>query len=169
MGDTSKPVSGLTSLEQIPVCKQDPSLERLTLRMDLTNQLEPAMFPAGEKELPKGHIDPDLAGLKKTEWKLADQHYKNICRVPTRDKQTGNYALFATTTPGNGATIEDKFPQCDPYGGSVKFNLPTPLSTAAVEYLANIAPDAVDDPWVRIVIPHELTHLVFDTAVSTRR
>jgi len=30
---------------------------------------------------------------------------------------------------------------------------------------ANIAPDAVDDPWVRIVIPHELTHLVFDTAV----
>ncbi len=31
---------------------------------------------------------------------------------------------------------------------------------------ANIAPDAVDDPWVGIVIPHELTHLVFDTAVK---
>ncbi|MES2208954.1 MAG: peptidase MA family metallohydrolase [Chloroflexota bacterium] len=30
---------------------------------------------------------------------------------------------------------------------------------------ANISPDAVDDPWVGIVIPHELTHLVFDTAV----
>jgi len=30
---------------------------------------------------------------------------------------------------------------------------------------ANIAPSAVDDPWVGIVIPHELTHLVFDTAV----
>lgn len=30
---------------------------------------------------------------------------------------------------------------------------------------ANIAPDAVDDPWVGIVIPHELTHLVFDSAV----
>ena len=29
---------------------------------------------------------------------------------------------------------------------------------------ANIAPSAVDDPWVGIVIPHELTHLVFDTA-----
>ncbi len=32
--------------------------------------------------------------------------------------------------------------------------------------LANIAPSAVDDPWVGIVIPHELTHLVFDTATK---
>lgn len=31
---------------------------------------------------------------------------------------------------------------------------------------ANIAPDAIDDPWVGVVIPHELTHLVFDTAVA---
>lgn len=31
--------------------------------------------------------------------------------------------------------------------------------------LANIGPDAIDDPWVGVVIPHELTHLVFDTAI----
>ncbi len=30
---------------------------------------------------------------------------------------------------------------------------------------ALIGPDDVTDPWVEIVIPHELTHLVFDTAV----
>ena len=30
---------------------------------------------------------------------------------------------------------------------------------------ANIAPSAVNDSWVATVIPHELTHLVFDTAV----
>jgi hypothetical protein len=30
---------------------------------------------------------------------------------------------------------------------------------------ANISPSGVDDPWVGVVIPHELTHLVFDTAV----
>ena len=29
---------------------------------------------------------------------------------------------------------------------------------------ANIAPSDVTDPWVSIVVPHELTHLVFDTA-----
>ena len=29
---------------------------------------------------------------------------------------------------------------------------------------ANISPNAVDDPWVGVVIPHELTHLVFDSA-----
>jgi Peptidase MA superfamily len=32
--------------------------------------------------------------------------------------------------------------------------------------LANIGPNAVDDPWVGIVIPHELTHLVFGTATA---
>jgi len=31
---------------------------------------------------------------------------------------------------------------------------------------ANIGPDIIDDPWVGVVIPHELTHLVFDTAVA---
>jgi hypothetical protein len=31
---------------------------------------------------------------------------------------------------------------------------------------AHITPDAIDDPWVGIVIPHELVHLVFDTAVD---
>ena len=31
---------------------------------------------------------------------------------------------------------------------------------------ANIGPAAVNDPWVGTVIPHELTHLVFDTAVA---
>lgn len=30
---------------------------------------------------------------------------------------------------------------------------------------ANIEPSAVNDAWVGVVIPHELTHLVFDTAV----
>lgn len=31
---------------------------------------------------------------------------------------------------------------------------------------ANIAASAVDDPWVGVVVPHELTHLVFNTAVK---
>jgi hypothetical protein len=30
---------------------------------------------------------------------------------------------------------------------------------------ALIGPNEIDDPWVGIVVPHELTHLVFDTAV----
>jgi hypothetical protein len=31
---------------------------------------------------------------------------------------------------------------------------------------ALIGPNAIDDAWVSIVVPHELTHLVFDTAVQ---
>jgi hypothetical protein len=31
---------------------------------------------------------------------------------------------------------------------------------------ALITPNAIDDPWVGVVVPHELVHLVFDTAAS---
>lgn len=31
---------------------------------------------------------------------------------------------------------------------------------------ANISPGAVDDPWVGIIVPHELTHIVFGTATD---
>jgi hypothetical protein len=31
---------------------------------------------------------------------------------------------------------------------------------------AHIPPSSIDDPWVENVVPHELTHLVFDTAVK---
>ncbi len=31
---------------------------------------------------------------------------------------------------------------------------------------ANIEPSSIDDPWVENVVPHELIHLVFDTAVD---
>jgi Peptidase MA superfamily len=31
---------------------------------------------------------------------------------------------------------------------------------------AHIPPSSIDDPWVENVVPHELTHLVFDTAVG---
>ncbi len=41
------------------------------------------------------------------------------------------------------------------------------LALASIRTMfANIAPSAVDDPWVGVVVPHELTHLVFNTAVS---
>lgn len=41
------------------------------------------------------------------------------------------------------------------------------LALAQIRTLfANIAPSAVDDPWVGVVVPHELTHLVFNTATK---
>lgn len=41
------------------------------------------------------------------------------------------------------------------------------LALAPIRTLfANIAPSAVDDPWVAVVVPHELTHLVFNTATK---
>ena len=47
--------------------------------------------------------------------------------------------------------------------GNVKVLATTNLT---VTLLADIAPTAVNDPWVGIVIPHELTHLVFGTATD---
>jgi hypothetical protein len=41
------------------------------------------------------------------------------------------------------------------------------LALAGIRTLfANIGPSAVADPWVGVVVPHELTHIVFDTATT---
>ncbi|MEO5704716.1 MAG: peptidase MA family metallohydrolase [Candidatus Limnocylindrales bacterium] len=52
----------------------------------------------------------------------------------------------------------------DVIGPSLPENVGGLAVTQIRTLFANIAPSSVNDPWVGIVVPHELTHLVFDTA-----
>ncbi len=54
----------------------------------------------------------------------------------------------------------------DVLGAGARENVGGEAHTDIRTLFANIAPSAVDAPWVGMVIPHELTHLVFDTAVA---
>ncbi len=57
-------------------------------------------------------------------------------------------------------------PFYDALGPGTRENVGGQANAEIRTLFALIGPDAIDDPWVDIVIPHELSHLVFDTAVE---
>ena len=54
----------------------------------------------------------------------------------------------------------------DALGPATRENVGGQANAEIRTLFALIEPADIEDPWVRIVIPHELTHLVFDTAVE---
>lgn len=54
----------------------------------------------------------------------------------------------------------------DALGPGTRENVGGQANAGIRTLFALIEPDAIDDPWVGVVIPHELVHLVFDTAVG---
>jgi len=54
----------------------------------------------------------------------------------------------------------------DALGPGTRENVGGQANTEIRTMFALVTPDEIDQSWVGIVIPHELTHLVFDTAVS---
>ena len=54
----------------------------------------------------------------------------------------------------------------DALGPGTRENVGGQANAGIRTLFALIGPNDIDDPWVGIVVPHELVHLVFDTAVS---
>lgn len=54
----------------------------------------------------------------------------------------------------------------DALGPGTRENVGGQANAGIRTLFALIGPGAIDDPWVSVVVPHELVHLVFDTAVS---
>ncbi len=54
----------------------------------------------------------------------------------------------------------------DALGPGTRENVGGQANTDIRTLFAHISPGSIDDPWVENVVPHELIHLVFDTAVE---
>ena len=54
----------------------------------------------------------------------------------------------------------------DALGPGTRANVGGQANAEIRTLFANIEPSAIDDPWVENVVPHELVHLIFDTAVQ---
>ncbi len=54
----------------------------------------------------------------------------------------------------------------DALGPGTRENVGGQANAGIRTLFALISPGQIDDPWVRVVVPHELVHLVFDTAVG---
>ncbi|MGP1673654.1 MAG: peptidase MA family metallohydrolase [Candidatus Limnocylindrales bacterium] len=60
----------------------------------------------------------------------------------------------------------DQDPFYDALGPGTRENVGGQANAEIRTMFALIGPSAIDDPWVAIVVPHELVHLVFNTAVE---
>lgn len=70
------------------------------------------------------------------------------------------------TEPIDFFVYADVDPFYDALGPGTRENVGGQANADIRTLFALVTPGEIDDAWVRIVIPHELTHLVFDTAVK---
>jgi hypothetical protein len=70
------------------------------------------------------------------------------------------------TEPVDFFVYPDEAPFYDAIGPGARENVGGTFIPGLEVLFALITPGEIDDAWVRIVVPHELTHLVFDTAVD---
>ncbi|MCU0482973.1 MAG: peptidase MA family metallohydrolase [Chloroflexi bacterium] len=100
--------------------------------------------------------------------------YKGTEAFATRALEIGDEAVRTATTVFGVKETEpiDFFVYADSPGLYGAMGPGTPENVGGQAHpdirtmFAGIAPGAVDDPWVADVVPHELTHLVFATAVE---
>ena len=81
-------------------------------------------------------------------------------------RETAELLGVEETEPVDFYVYADQEPFYDALGPSSRENVGGRAITETRTMFALIAPGAINDSWVGIVIPHELVHLVFDTAVD---
>jgi Peptidase MA superfamily len=80
--------------------------------------------------------------------------------------ETGKLLGVTETEPVDFFIYADQDAFYDALGPGTRENVGGQAVASIRTLFALIPPSAIDDPWVGIVVPHELTHLVFDTAAS---
>lgn len=100
--------------------------------------------------------------------------YEGGAAFGARALEIGERAV-AETTALLGVTEEEPIdffvygaqqPFYDALGPGTRENVGGQANAGIRTLFALITPDEIDDPWVGVVIPHELVHLVFNTAVD---
>ncbi len=80
-------------------------------------------------------------------------------------REAGDFLGVTETDPVDFFVYADQGAFYDALGPGTRENVGGQARSDTRTMFALIRPGDVTDPWVGIVIPHELTHLVFDTAV----
>jgi hypothetical protein len=80
--------------------------------------------------------------------------------------QTSKLLGVTETKPIDFFIYADQGPFYDALGPGTRENVGGQANSDIRTLFADIAPSSINDPWVENVVPHELIHLVFDTAVD---
>jgi len=80
--------------------------------------------------------------------------------------ETSKLLGVTETKPIDFFIYADQRPFYDALGPGTRENVGGQANAEIRTLFADIAPGSINDPWVENVVPHELIHLVFDTAVD---
>jgi hypothetical protein len=114
------------------------------------------------------------------DWKTIDGHVVRVhwydggrefgeraLRIGEREvEETAKLFGVTETEPVDFFIYADRDAFYDALGPGTRENVGGQANSEIRTLFADIAPSAIDDPWVENVVPHELIHLVFDTAVK---
>ena len=100
-------------------------------------------------------------------WYEGDMAFgERALRIGEREVQETAKLLGVTETePIDFYIYADRDAFYDALGPGTRENVGGQANSEIRTLFADIAPSSIDDPWVDNVVPHELIHLVFDTAV----
>jgi hypothetical protein len=100
-------------------------------------------------------------------WYEGDQAFgERALRIGEREVEESAKLLGVTETePIDFFIYADRDAFYDALGPGTRENVGGQANSEIRTLFADIAPSSIDDPWVDNVVPHELIHLVFDTAV----
>lgn len=136
--------------------------------------------PANDGEPVLGPAVSDVYDDARFEWKTATgdivrvHWYEGGDAFGERALQIGEDAVKSTgallgvteTEPVDFFVYANQDDFYDALGPGTRENVGGQAVASIRTLFALIGPNAIDDPWVGIVVPHELVHLVFDTAVD---
>jgi peptidase MA superfamily protein len=100
-------------------------------------------------------------------WYRGDEAFgQHALRIGEREvEETAKLLGVTETQPVDFFIYADRDAFYDALGPGTRENVGGQANSEIRTLFADIAPSSIDDPWVDNVVPHELIHLVFDTAV----
>ena len=101
-------------------------------------------------------------------WYDGDRAFgERALRIGEREvEETAKLFGVTETEPVDFFIYADRDAFYDALGPGTRANVGGQANAEIRTLFADIAPSAIDDPWVDNVVPHELVHLIFDTAVQ---
>lgn len=101
-------------------------------------------------------------------WYDGDRAFgERALRIGEREvEETAKLFGVTETEPVDFFIYADRDAFYDALGPGTRANVGGQANAEIRTLFADIAPSAIDDPWVENVVPHELVHLIFDTAVQ---
>ena len=124
-------------------------------------RFEPSSPTIGSTGRPRGDV-------VRVHWYDGDQAFgERALQIGQREvEETAKLLGVSETEAVDFFIYADRVPSTTPSGRGPARNVGGQANSEIRTLFADIAPSSIDDPWVENVVPHELIHLVFDTAVQ---